>query len=111
MKSALLLVLPAVVAIGSGAQAPLFTLSATQGCLTRLPIAVAGLPPANPPAPSRLFVSTLAHDDVSTWGIGQPRPRTHRQLGVWYGEGSYQGIILSFFKSVADARASVKPLA
>ncbi|HUJ92875.1 MAG TPA: hypothetical protein VLW05_09255 [Gaiellaceae bacterium] len=57
-----------------------------------------------------LFVYALAGHDISSEGVG-PRPRAHRQLGVWYGDGRYQGIILSFFKSVDDARASLKTLA
>jgi hypothetical protein len=101
----------ALVLAAAGAAAPLYTLAATQSCLARLPNGVTGLPPARPPVPPALFVYALAHDDVSTWvGVG-PRPRAHRQLGAWYGDGTYQGIILSFFKSVPDARASLKTLA
>ena len=76
-----------------------------------LPNSVAGLPPATPPVPPALFVDALARDAISTWGVGQPTPRAHKQLGAWYGSGTYQGIILSFFKSVPDARASLKSLA
>src|SRR6266699_2375878 len=90
------------------AKAPVYTRAATQSCLTALPNAVAGLPPTTPPIPPRLFIYTLVREDVSTWGVGQPRPRAHRQLGVWYGDKTYQGIILSFFKNVDDARASLK---
>ena len=100
----------AVLARGADAQAPIYTLAATEACLTRLPNAVAGLPPATPPVPPALFVDALAHDALSTGSFG-PRPRAHRQLGVWYGAGAYEGVILSFFKSVADARASLKALA
>lgn len=100
----------AVPARVAGAQAPIYTLTATQACLTRLPNAVAGLPPATPPVPPALFVAALAHDALSTGGLG-PRPRAHRQLGVWYGAGEYRGIILSFFESIAGARASLKTLA
>jgi hypothetical protein len=101
----------AATASGAAAQAPLYTLAATQSCLTGLPNAVAGLPAARPPVPPALFVYALARDDVSTWeGVG-PRPRAHKQLGAWYGDGRYQGIILSFFKSTPDARASLKSLA
>ena len=100
----------AVLAGGAGAQVPIYTPAATQACLTRLPNAVAGLPPATPPVPPALFVDALAHDAISTGGLG-PRPRPHRQLGVWYGAGAYEGVILSFFKSVSDARASSKALA
>jgi hypothetical protein len=58
-----------------------------------------------------LFVYALARDDISTEGEEGPRPRAHKQLGAWYGRRSYEGIILSFFKSVPDARASFKRLA
>jgi hypothetical protein len=75
-----------------------------------LPNAVGGLPPTTPPVPPALFVYALTRNDVSTWGTAQPRQRAHRQLGAWYGDGRYEGIILSFFKSVADARASSKSL-
>jgi hypothetical protein len=96
---------------GAVAKAPLYTLAATQFCLTALPNAVAGLPPTTPPIPPTLFVYALAGHDISTSeGVG-PRPHAHRQLGVWYGDARYQGIILSFFKSVDDARASLKTLA
>jgi hypothetical protein len=78
----------------------------------RLPDSIAGLPPAKPPVPPALFVYALTHDDVSTWGVGVgQRPRAHKQLGAWYGDRRYQGIILSFFKSVPDASASLKSLA
>lgn len=94
---------------GAAAKAPAYTLAGTQACLTALPNAVAGLPPTTPPVRPTFFVFALAGDDLSTGGFG-PRPRAHRQLGVWYGDGRYQGIILSFFKSAADARASLKTL-
>lgn len=100
----------AVFARGAGAQAPIYSVAATHACLTRLPDAVAGLPPATPPVPPALFVDALAHDALSTGSLG-PRPRAHRQLGVWYGADAYEGVILSFFKSVSDARASLKTLA
>ena len=58
-----------------------------------------------------LFVYTLAREDVSTGEGFGPRPRAHKQLGAWSGRQSYEGIILSFFKSVPDARASFKTLA
>jgi hypothetical protein len=96
---------------GGAAKESLYTLAATESCLITLSNAVAGLPPTTPPVPPALFVYALAHDDVSTWGIGQPRPRLHTQLGVWYGDGMYAGIILSFFKSLPAARASLKSLA
>lgn len=67
------------------------------------------MPPARPSVPPALFVYALARDDLSTWGVGQ-RPRAHKQLGAWYGDRGYQGIILSFFKRVPDARASLRSL-
>jgi hypothetical protein len=94
----------------SAATAPVYTLAATQACLTRLPETIVGLPPTTPPIPPALFVYPLAHDAASTWGPGQPPPRAHKQLGTWYGDGGYQGIILSFFRSVDDARVSLKSL-
>jgi hypothetical protein len=96
---------------GAAARAPLYTIGPTQSCLTTLANAVAGLPPASPPVPPTLFVYALAHDDISTGeGVG-PRPRAHKQLGAWYGGRKYQGILLSFFRSVSDAHASLKTLA
>jgi hypothetical protein len=50
----------------------------------------------------------LGHYEISISGSG-PRTPAHKVLGTWYG-GGYQGIILSFFKSVPDARASLKTL-
>src|SRR5436190_21411720 len=79
--------------------APLCTGAATRACLIAFPHAVAGLPPATPPVPPSLFVYALTRDDVSAWG----GPRTHTQLGAWYGHRTYDGIILSFFKSVPAA--------
>jgi hypothetical protein len=96
---------------GGAAQRPLYSLAATQSCLTRLPDALAGLPPATPPVPRALFVYALARDAESTWGIDDRPPRPHKQLGVWYGDRSYRGIILSFFKSERGARVSLKSLA
>jgi hypothetical protein len=91
---------------GHASKAPAYTRAATESCLARLPDAVVGLPPASPPVPPVLFVSPLAHEDWSTWGTGVRRPRPHTQLGVWQGARRYEGIILSFFASVADARAT-----
>ena len=73
--------------------------------------AVVGLPPAMPPVPPVLFVHALTRHDVSTAEGFGPRPRAHKQLGAWFGRRSYEGIILSFFKSVPAARASVETLA
>ena len=92
-------------------QAPPYTRPATRLCLLALPNAVAGLPPATPPVPPALFVYSLKRDDVSTGGPGQTRPRLHTQLGAWFGHRRYEGIILSFFKSVPAARASRGSLA
>jgi hypothetical protein len=88
-----------------------YTLVATRSCLMSLPNAVSGLPPTRPPVPSALFVYALAHDDLATGGVVGPRPRAHKQLGAWYGGKRYQGVILSFFKSVPDARVSLEYLA
>jgi hypothetical protein len=101
----------ALLAGSADAGAPLYTLPATESCLTALPNAVAGLPPATPPSPPRLFVDALAGHDVSTADGPGPRPRPHRQIEVWSGDRAYQGIILSFFATTGDARASVKSLA
>ena len=58
-----------------------------------------------------LRLHALVYDDISTGeGVG-PRPRPHKQLGAWYGDRSYRGILLSFFKSGPDAHASLKTLA
>jgi hypothetical protein len=101
----------AATAAGAVPKAPAYSLAATQSCLTALPNTVVGLPPATPPVPPTLFVYALKGHDISTSeGLG-PRPRAHRQLGVWYGGKRYQGIILSFFKSASEARASAKTLA
>lgn len=96
-------------ATASAATAPLYTLAATEACLTRLPNTIVGLPPTTPPIPPVLFVYALSRGAVSTWGIGEPQPqRPHKQLGAWYGDGNDQGIILSFFGSAQDAQASFK---
>jgi hypothetical protein len=89
--------------------AALYTRAATQSCLAGLPNAVAGLPPATPAIPAMLFIYALAGHDLST-GI-DITPGPPRQLGVWYGEPKYEGMILSFFKSVGAARSSFKTLA
>ena len=100
----------AAVASAAVVEAPPYTRAATQSCLTSLPNSIAGLPPATPPVLPALFVYALTRDDLSTGGIG-PRARAHTQLGAWYGHRSYAGIILSFFRSGPDARASLKTLA
>ena len=97
------------VAHGTATQPPLYTRAATQACLTRLPNAITGLPPATAPVPPRLFVHALARDEVGALGSA---PRAHTQLVAWYGDasGDYRGVLLNFFKDVADARASRKAL-
>jgi hypothetical protein len=92
---------------GAVAEAPLYSLAATQSCLTGLPSGIAGLPPARPPAPPALFVDALARHEVSPPGVGQ-RSRAHGQLAVWAGRERYEGIILSLFASILDARPSSK---
>lgn len=100
----------ALALVAAAAAAPRYTRAATDACLVTLPNAVAGLPPATPPVTQTLFVDALAHDDESTVGLGGARPRPHTQLGIWTGARAYEGIILSFFASDGDARASLKPL-
>lgn len=73
----------------------------------RLPDAVAGLPPAKPPIPPALFVYPLARDSPSSW-LGAQRARPHTRLGAWTGQRAYEGMILSFFSSVADARTALR---
>jgi hypothetical protein len=92
----------------AASRAPLYTRAATRACLVALPNAVPGLPPATPPVPSALFVYALKRDALSTAG---PAPLAHTQLGAWYGQRKYAGIILSFFRSVPAARSSLKSLA
>jgi hypothetical protein len=86
---------------------PVSTRAATRACLLQRQDAIAGLPPAV--APHVLFVYPLRRDDISSWNVTATRqPRRHTQLGAWYGD---EGTILSFFASVADARASQHALA
>jgi hypothetical protein len=100
----------AAAVLKSSAGSPPYTRAATQLCLTHASNGIAGLPPATPPAPPLLFAYALTREDVDvlTMAITGPPARAHSQLVVWYGDakGSYQGIVLSFFKSGADARAS-----
>src|SRR5437764_7988926 len=94
-----------VVTTASASAPRLFTPAATDGCLTSLPGAIVGLPPATPPAPPNLFVYSFPP--------GRLLPRVHAKLGAWYGErpnGGYEGVTLSFLKNVHDARASFKRL-
>jgi hypothetical protein len=81
----------------------LYTVAATEACLKSLPDAIDGLPPANPPIPPALFVYSFSADRFPT--------RAHGQLGAWYGhktKARFEGITLSFFKDVTDARTSLK---
>jgi hypothetical protein len=95
--------LVAVVSASSGGSPRPYTVAATKACLLGLPDAVVGLPPATPPVPPALFVYTYPPNR-------SPSP-AHGQLGTWYGpkgKATYSGIILSFFKTPEDARASAK---
>src|SRR5438105_3231727 len=87
-------------AAASAASAPPrpYTVAATEACLKRLPDAVAGLPPATPPVPPALFVYSFRPDRFPSRVVGQ--------LGAWYGHkgGTYEEMILSFFKTAQDAR-------
>jgi hypothetical protein len=97
--------LPLVATECSGGASPrLYTVAATKACLSKLPDAISGLPPATPPRPPALFVYSFQPDRLT--------PRAHGQLGAWYGlEGEgYEGMTLTFFKSRRDARASRKSL-
>jgi len=94
-----------VVTTASASAPRLFTAATTDGCLTSLPGAVVGLPPATPPVPPKLFVYSFPP--------GRLLPRVHAKLVAWYGEkpnGGYEGVTLSFLKNVHDARASFKRL-
>jgi hypothetical protein len=72
--------------------------------------AVDGLPPAAV-SPRLMFVYPLhGHDvDFSTTGGGAHQPRLHTELGAWSGKRD-DGVILSFFKSVRDAKFSQVPV-
>jgi hypothetical protein len=93
-------------AIASAASAPPrpYTLTATEACLKRLPDAVVGLPPATPPASSALFVYSFRRDRLPSRALGK--------LGAWQGHkrDTYEGMTLSFFTDIHDARASAKSL-
>lgn len=102
--------LAAVASAAAGAPAA-YTRAATEACLASLPGAIVGLPPASPPIAPALFVDALPRDDLLTWAFVQSPRRPHRQLAIWYGAGrAYEGIVLSFFKNVADARISLKSI-
>jgi hypothetical protein len=89
-------------AAASAGSAPprLYAAAATKTCLTSLPNAVVGLPPATPPAPTALFIYSFPPQHVP--------PSVHERLGAWYGEPGkvYTGVILSFFKTAQGARRS-----
>jgi hypothetical protein len=81
----------------------LYTLAATKACLTKVPDAIDGLPPANPPLPPALFVYTFHRDRVPL--------RADGQLGAWYGRtDEYEGMTVTFFKTERQARRSRKSL-
>ena len=89
----------------SGAAAPpMYSVGATRTCLENRPDSIAGLPPANPPVPPALFVYSFPRDRMPS--------RARGQLGIWYGKeaAGYEGIRLSFFENMRDARASRKSL-
>ena len=71
---------------------------------------VAGLPPASPPFRLR-FSSTRSLTTTSRRGKGWPTTACAQAARRLVRRPTYEGIILSFFKSVADARASLKTLA
>jgi hypothetical protein len=86
------------------AATPLYSAAATRTCLENRPGSIAGLPPANPPVPPAHFVYSFPRDHMPSHARGE--------LGIWYGKGAagYEGIRISFFKNVRDARASGKSL-
>jgi hypothetical protein len=88
----------------SGAAPPMYSVGATRTCLENRPDSIAGLPPANPPVPPALFVYSFPRDRMPS--------RARGQLGIWYGKeaAGYEGIRLSFFENMRDARASRKSL-
>jgi hypothetical protein len=74
-----------------------------EACLRNLPHAIAGLPPATPPAASLLFVFRLPH--------GSLVPPMVAQLSAWNVRRparTYEGATLSFFGSVKAARAYMR---
>jgi hypothetical protein len=93
-----------VATASAGAPPRLYTAAATQACLTTLPDATVGLPPATPPIAPALFVYSFSPDRFPA--------RVHGKIGAWYGHNGrgYEGITLSFFKNVQDARTSLKAL-
>jgi hypothetical protein len=76
-----------------------YDVAATEGCLRGLPDAVAGLPPASPPTPPRLFVYRYPPDRTYEGAVGQ--------LGLWYGDAPtspYHGVTIVFFATPTQAR-------
>jgi hypothetical protein len=96
-----------LVATSSARNAPprLYTVAATEACLKSLPNAIAGLPPATPPAPPALFFHPFPRDRVL--------PAVQAQLGAWYGhrrKGAYEAVTLRFYKSGQIARRELRSL-
>src|SRR5262249_44580292 len=97
-----LLALSASAAAG-GNRAALSTVGATQACLESLPDAIAGLPPATPPATRALFVDRLP---ATSYPVS-----VHDRLGAWQGrKGTYEGVTISFFPTAQKARISREQL-
>lgn len=83
----------------------LYSVGATEACLSNLPDAIVGLPPANPPVPPALFVWSAPRDRMPLKANGE--------LGVWSGrkgKKGYEGLTLTFFKTTRAARSSYKSL-
>jgi hypothetical protein len=100
-----LVVLAVAVSVVSqvGAQQPLYTAAATEPCLRSLPTALVGLPPATPPPGFALWVYRAKPDHVV--------PAAGGTLSAYKGtKGSWQGITLTFFKTVERVRAYAKLL-
>jgi hypothetical protein len=80
-----------------------YTVKATEACLDGLAAAVAGLPPASPPAQPVVFIYAFHAERLPRHARGE--------LGVWQGHnGAYEGMSLSFFKNARAARAATKTL-
>lgn len=92
-------------AIASAASPPPhpYDVRGTGACLERLSDAVAGLPPATPPAAPALFLYSFRRNRLPSRALGK--------LGAWQrhkGGSTYEGMTLTFFKNSHDARASVQ---
>jgi hypothetical protein len=74
----------------------------TEACLEALPHAIAGLPPATPPATPLLFVYRLPS--------GMLNPPMVAQLSAWSSANgpTYEGATIAFFKSVRAAKAYMR---